>query len=607
MESVPHTTLIPPSPLSESELWQVQRRWYEKHAINAWKEGTLPHWISSNSFIAAKYANLILSYSRDSWSKYNSNQPIHIVELGAGHGKLAFLVLRHLVRLREFWPSANCFRYVLTDLNTNILNFWKTHPNLIPFFEDGLLDYSMYDCEDGKDIQLARAGLTLNRSTLQRPIVVLANYVFSSLKQDHYQIFGSYGSSNSSGNRNITIKRANCTIIVPTNEVDPEDSSKARPDVAPKLDIFPTNSEMHFNHIECKDGSMPYDLVDPTLSKVLHREYVDSGLDMSVSVPVGGIKCIRSLQRMTANASMMLLVSDKGFDQKEDYLYNINETEETSQDEKQQDNQTSGSVPHVAFHGSLSFTVNMHCIEQYVRELGGFTLNGSHRTSGFKVQCHLLGESKSKYRSVLRKWKDTMVDFDPDTFASYQKCMREECTGGSPSLKSCLSILRVSYWDSEMFHRLRKAIILQSTRATMKQAEDMVNDAERLWNNVYFLNPAKDIAFELGRVMMGLKRYTHAIGFFTLSNKHYGVHHVTHYNLGICHHYLKKYKFAIEYFDMSLNRCPSYEDAKKWREKSLAELPANTTVTELEEDTLENIEEKRKESGTSGVVVELLE
>ena len=85
------------------------------------------------------------------------------------------------------------------------------------------------------------------------------------------------------------------------------------------------------------------------------------------------------------------------------------------------------------------------------------------------------------------------------------------------------------------------------------------------------------------------------------------------YGSDSCHYcldtkdYLKKYKFAIEYFDMSLNRCPSYEDAKKWREKSLAELPANTTVTELEEDTLENIEEKRKESGTSGVVVELLE
>ena len=58
-----------------------------------------------------------------------------------------------------------------------------------------------------------------------------------------------------------------------------------------------------------------------------------------------------------------------------------------------------------------------------------------------------------------------------------------------------------------MFHRLRKAIITQSTSATLKQTEDMVNDAERIWNTVYFLDPNKDIAFELGRVMMGLKKY----------------------------------------------------------------------------------------------------
>ena len=60
-----------------------------------------------------------------------------------------------------------------------------------------------------------------------------------------------------------------------------------------------------------------------------------------------------------------------------------------------------------------------------------------------------------------------------------------------------------------MFHRLRKAIITQSTSATLKQTEDMVNDAERIWNTVYFLDPNKDIAFELGRVMMGLKKYKH--------------------------------------------------------------------------------------------------
>ena len=161
-----------------------------------------------------------------------------------------------------------------------------------------------------------------------------------------------------------------------------------------------------------------------------------------------------------------------------------------------------------------------------------------------------------------------MNDFDPDTFATYQRLMREE--SGSPSLRSCLSMLRIGHWDPGMFHRLRKYVINQSTQATHKQAEDLVNDAERIWSNVYLLDVTKDVAFELGRVMMGLKRYAHSIGFFTLSNTHYGVHHVTHYNLGICHHYLAKYKIAIQYFDMSLHLSPAYDDARVWKEKSIA-------------------------------------
>ena len=605
------------APLSESQLWQVQRKWYETHAIKAWQSGQLPHWISSNTFIAAKYANLILSFARDSWSKYNGDQPIHLVELGAGHGKLGFFILKHLVSLREFWPATNCFRYVLTDFNTNIIDFWKTQPNLLPYFENGLLDYSLYDCEVGGDLHLVRSGLTLNRSTLQRPMVVVANYVFSSLKQDHYQVFRSSSSSSSNssssnsssksskGTSGAFIKRAHCTITVPLSATEEDSSSKARPDNTPPPDTFPKTSEIHFKHVECKDGNMPYDLIDPTLSKVLHREYVDCGADMSVSVPVGGIKCIRSLQRMTANVSMMLLISDKAFDQKEDCMNTTNGTPDNNNDDDDDDDdskassaplqasagQQVGQDPHVVFHGSVSFMVNLHCIEQYVHELGGFTLNVPHRSSGFKVQCHVFGESKSKYRSVLRKWQETMVDFDPDTFASYQRLMREECHGNTPPLKSCLAILRVSHWDSEMFHRLRKAIITQSTNATAKQTEDMVNDAERLWSNVYFLDPNKDVAFELGRVMMGLKKYTEAIGFFTLSNTHYGAHHVTHYNLGICHHYLNKYQYALEYFDMSLKRCPTYEDAKVWKEKSLAALAVR--AEEEVEDGTENTREGR--------------
>ena len=72
---------------------------------------------------------------------------------------------------------------------------------------------------------------------------------------------------------------------------------------------------------------------------------------MSVNVPLGSIQCLRSLQRMTANTSMMMLVGDKGFSSLSDY-------EQTDRN------------PHVVFHGSLSFMINFHLLDLYVKELG---------------------------------------------------------------------------------------------------------------------------------------------------------------------------------------------------------------------------------------------
>ena len=35
----------------------------------------------------------------------NKDEPIYIVEVGAGHGKLGFLILNHLAELSEFMPT----------------------------------------------------------------------------------------------------------------------------------------------------------------------------------------------------------------------------------------------------------------------------------------------------------------------------------------------------------------------------------------------------------------------------------------------------------------------------------------------------------------------
>ena len=111
MTSVTAGAAGPRKLLPDSELWDIQRAWYESSALEAYKSSALPHWISSNSYIAARYANMCIAYAQDCWGSRSGGaavsadgeagmEPIHIVELGAGHGKLGFLVLTHLVRMR---------------------------------------------------------------------------------------------------------------------------------------------------------------------------------------------------------------------------------------------------------------------------------------------------------------------------------------------------------------------------------------------------------------------------------------------------------------------------------------------------------------------------
>ena len=41
------------------------------------------------------------------------DKPIYIVEVGAGHGKLGFLILNHLEELAEFMPEGKGSRLLL--------------------------------------------------------------------------------------------------------------------------------------------------------------------------------------------------------------------------------------------------------------------------------------------------------------------------------------------------------------------------------------------------------------------------------------------------------------------------------------------------------------
>ena len=218
-----------PTPLHASYLWPLQQAWHASHAEQAsrvWTESATPIFATSNAYIASAYARVILGLLRDwfaappppppaagssgSAAAPPRDEPVRILEAGAGHGRLAYLVLRELWSLEEHWPAVPSggkfggvvgaggrpvpFRVVITDVMGGCVDFWRAHESLQPFLAAGVLDLGVLDATGegggsggsggGGACVLQPSGLRLAPGALRAPLVVLANYLFSSLRQD---------------------------------------------------------------------------------------------------------------------------------------------------------------------------------------------------------------------------------------------------------------------------------------------------------------------------------------------------------------------------------------------------------------------------------------
>ena len=83
-------------PFSKSKIWQYNRDYYQTNGIASWSEGLVPQHITSNAKVGAQYAEIIYSFLRDLAAIGESKETVHILELGAGHGRLAFYILKNL-------------------------------------------------------------------------------------------------------------------------------------------------------------------------------------------------------------------------------------------------------------------------------------------------------------------------------------------------------------------------------------------------------------------------------------------------------------------------------------------------------------------------------
>ena len=87
-------------PFSQSLLWEWQQHYFAEMGVEAWRQGEVPHYVTSNPTMANSYAEIVFALWRDQQRLGQpdkaSDEPLYLCELGAGSGRFAFHFLKRL-------------------------------------------------------------------------------------------------------------------------------------------------------------------------------------------------------------------------------------------------------------------------------------------------------------------------------------------------------------------------------------------------------------------------------------------------------------------------------------------------------------------------------
>ena len=356
--------------LRDSLLWELQRSFYANYGAGAWCNAMVPNFVTSNGYIAGAYAQVVLDFVVDWYSRDDCDRtkPIYVVEVGTGSGKFGFLLAKKLLLMREHFPKVNIpadapaggggggggggsgggrrgggarrlapppVRVVLTDFTDQNIDFCEAHPSMQPLLDAGILDLAVFDANKDTELQLRRSGVVLSAPAGEsgaagaagaapvwggNPMVVISNYICDTLPQDAFRMVDG------------ELRQAFCTV-----------RSKAATDLATTPDVI--------SRLDC---CWDYEAVDrdsdfygdAAMNNVVAGYSAEPSLSASSTfvVPIGGMRMMDNIARIAPQGRVLHLVGDKGYVHTDEFL------------EKRD--------PHIALHGSFSFMVNFDALRR---------------------------------------------------------------------------------------------------------------------------------------------------------------------------------------------------------------------------------------------------
>ncbi len=482
-------------PFSESLIWQLNRDFYQHKGLAAWSENVVPHHMTSNAMVGRTYAELIFSFLKDLASKGKTAETVYILELGAGHGRLAFHILQHLEKLvHSINTEIPAYCYILSDIVEDNLTFFRTHPQFQAYFEKGIVDTSYFDGANSEEINLRHSKVKIRKQDLNQPIIVVANYFFDSIPNDLFLIRDN--------------KIAACTVNIQSTK-DPAGLSAEKIIQGIELNFQkePINNPVY---------------KDPILNEIL-EEYKGSLDDTYLFFPEKSVNCLNTLKSFSTEG-MMLLTMDKGF-------HEIHDLEKKA-------------APEIIVHGSFSFWVNYHAISEYCKKQGGKALFPSFSTFHLDIGCLLFLSDSEQYVQTDAAFQQVINEFGPDDFNSIKQLAYYNVA--KLKFKDLIALMRLSAYDSTFFIKLLPRLKQVAHAITFNERRRLGQTLHEVWAMYFSINETYDLAYELGGLFYDLGFYKEALNYFEHSINAFGQKADIYYNKVLCYYQLRQDQLFLE-------------------------------------------------------------
>ncbi len=462
---------------SESVLWKLQDAAYTQFGPKAWSQKGVPFYLTSNPLIASQFAEVIKRFLRET-KDLDPAEPVYLFDLGAGSGRLAYLMIKKLVSI---FGSNHKFVYVMTDIVEENLAFWQEHPLLGKFFDEGILDCALYKHDQTDPLTLVNSKKVLE--TTKNPVILICTYYFDTISQDLFRAQGG------------TLEEGRVTLSVPDG-VSKELNPKWITELEASYDYQPVKEIQNYYPISAANA-------------ILH-EYANTFTNTPFLFPYGGIESLEYFKALSGER-MLLLSGDQGVC-----------TEEQIR---------SWGEPEISRHSSFSIAVSYHALSKYFQKGNGLGLLTAFPDPQFVVMAGIFGSQS--YPETEQTFDKEINSLEPVEYWNLTGLTPEQCE--AMSLDQLLILIKLGHYDPLNLHFYFDAIRSKMATAKPQEIEKLKYTVNRCIDNFYPIDPSEgDFFMNMGVIFFELKAFEDAMTAFQLALEVKGVDQQLLINIAHC-------------------------------------------------------------------------